>query len=112
VKLLPLEHVRVCEGAVDVSLIVNVSLATIVPLVLPVRILIVPVSAPSVVESAVGVAVNEPAFELMLKLPDDVLKSPAGSTDQYNVVLSATFVVVTFMVPATPSSIEAGAVTA
>ena len=39
------------------------SLATIVPDVLPVRILIVPVSAPSVVWSAEGVTVKDPAFE-------------------------------------------------
>jgi hypothetical protein len=51
--------------------------ATIVPLVLPVRTATVNVSAPSVVESAVGVTLKVPEFEVTVKLPDDVAKSPA-----------------------------------
>ena len=35
------------------------------------------VSAPSVEESAVGVTVNEPAFDVIVNEPDDVVKSPA-----------------------------------
>lgn len=80
-KLLAMDN-EAPAGAVEVSLIVNVSVATVVPLVLPVLIVIVPVSAPSVVESAVGVIVNEAALLVTLNEPDDVLKSPEGDTTQ------------------------------
>jgi hypothetical protein len=57
--------------------------ANIVPEVEPDRIETVNVSAPSVEESAVGVTVKEPAFDVMLKEPEDVEKSPAfESIDQ------------------------------
>jgi hypothetical protein len=48
-----------------------------VPEVEPDLIDTVNVSAPSVEESAVGVTVNEPAFDVMVNEPEDVPKSPA-----------------------------------
>jgi hypothetical protein len=50
---------------VEVSLIVKESFATSVVLAESVYKRIVSVSGPSVVESAVGVIVNDPAFELI-----------------------------------------------
>ena len=99
-------------GSVDVSLIVNVSVATIVPLVLPVLNCMVAVSDPSVVESAVGVTLKLPLPSAsIVTVPDDAPKSPDGVTVQYSVVPELTFVVPTFIVPGEPSSIEVGAVT-
>ena len=64
-------------GVVLVSLIVIVlDVATTVPLTLPVLILAVNVSAPSVEVSAVGVTVNDPILLVIVKLPVDVPKSP------------------------------------
>jgi hypothetical protein len=61
-----------------VSLIVKfVVVANMVPEVEPDLIDTVNVSAPSVVESAVGVTVNEPAFDVMVNEPELVVKSPA-----------------------------------
>jgi hypothetical protein len=84
--------------------------ATIVPLVLTVLIDIVNVSVPSVTASAVGVIVNEPAFDVTVNDPDTAEKSAALVvvlfTVQYNVVPADTFVVVTFIVNALPSLIE------
>jgi hypothetical protein len=61
-----------------VSLIVNVpEVDSIVPDVEPDLIDTVNVSAPSVVASADGVTVNEPAFEVIVNEPEDVEKSPA-----------------------------------
>jgi hypothetical protein len=61
-----------------VSLIVKFDVvANIVPEVEPDLIETVNVSAPSVEESAVGVTVNEPAFDVMVKEPEVVVKSPA-----------------------------------
>jgi hypothetical protein len=61
-----------------VSLIVKfVVVANIVPEVEPDLIDTVNVSAPSVEESAVGVTVNEPAFDVIVNEPEDVVKSPA-----------------------------------
>ena len=91
-------------GVVLVSLIVTeLDVATIVPPTLPVLTLAVKVSAPSVVASAVGVTLNEPALLVIVKLPVDVPKSPAFVTLQYNVVASATFAVVTLNTNALPS---------
>jgi hypothetical protein len=98
--------------AVLVSLIVTDALvATIVPPVLSVRTATVNVSAPSVVESAVGVMLKVPEFAVTVKLPEDVAKSPAlVSTVQYNVVPLETPVVVITNVPALPSLILPGVV--
>ena len=94
-----------------VSLIVIALLvATTVPPVLPVLMLTVNVSAPSVVLSEVGVTVNEPALLLTTNEPLDVPKSPALVTVQYRVVESATLVVLTLMVPALPSLMLVGIV--
>jgi hypothetical protein len=67
-----------------VSLIVNVpEVDSIVPDVEPDLIDTVNVSAPSVVASADGVTVNEPALEVIVNEPEDVPKSPAfESMDQ------------------------------
>jgi hypothetical protein len=51
--------------------------ANIVPDMEPDLIEAVNVSAPSVVESAVGVTVKEPAFEVIVNEPEVVVKSPA-----------------------------------
>jgi hypothetical protein len=57
--------------------------ANIVPEVEPDLIDTVNVSAPSVVLSAVGVTVNEPAFDVIVKEPEVAEKSPAfESIDQ------------------------------
>jgi hypothetical protein len=77
--------------------------ATIVPLILPVLILTVNDSAPSVVLSAVGVTVKLPALLVIVNDPEFVEKSLALLTVQYNVVLLATFVVVTLIVTEDPS---------
>ena len=75
-------------GVVLVSLIVTELLvATTVPLVLPVRTDTVNVSAPSVVASAVGVTLNDPALPVIVNDPDDAavndaLKSPLLDTVQ------------------------------
>jgi hypothetical protein len=61
-----------------VSLIVKFDVvANMVPDVEPDLIDTVNVSAPSVVASADGVTVNEPAFEVIVNEPEDVEKSPA-----------------------------------
>ena len=87
-----------------VSLIVVVAdVATIVPPIPPVLICAANVSAPSVVASSVGVTANDPVLLVIVKLPLDVAKSDALVTVQYNVVASATLVVVTLNVRATPS---------
>jgi hypothetical protein len=84
--------------------------ATIVPLVLTVLIDTVNVSAPSVDTSAVGVTVNDPAFDVTVNDPDTAEKSAllvvVLFTVQYNVVPVATLVVATFIVNALPSLIE------
>jgi hypothetical protein len=51
--------------------------ANIVPDMEPDLIEAVNVSAPSVVESAVGVTVNEPTFEVIVNEPEVAEKSPA-----------------------------------
>ena len=94
----------------DVSLIINVSVANTVPETLPDRILIVAVSAPSVEESAVGVTVKLPEFELRVNESSLVAKSVVGVTVQKSVALGA-FELETVKLPADPSFIEAGAVT-
>jgi hypothetical protein len=63
-------------------MVIALLVATTAPPVLPVLILTVNVSAPSVVLSAVGVTVNEPALLLMVNDPLDVPKSPALVTVQ------------------------------
>jgi hypothetical protein len=102
----------VAAGVREVSLIVTEALvATTVPLVEPVLMLTVNVSAPSVVVSAVGVTENDPVLLVIVNEPLDVAKSPAlVATVQYNVVLLATLVVVTLNVPALPSLILVGIV--
>jgi len=61
-----------------VSLIVNdVVVATTVPLVLPVLIDNVNVSAPSVVKSAVGIMLNDPELFAIANDPVFAVKSPA-----------------------------------
>ena len=70
----------------------------------PPSMLTVNVSAPSVIESAVGVTVNDPALLLITKLPLAVPKSPVFVTVQYKVVASGTLAVATFIVSADPSS--------
>ena len=61
-----------------VSLIVKLDVvANMVPEVEPDLIDNVNVSAPSVVESAAGVTVNEPEFDVMVNEPELVAKSPA-----------------------------------
>ena len=93
-------------GVVLVSLIVIASVvSTTMPLTLPVLSCIWNVSAPSVVESAEGVTVNEPVLLVIIKLPFDSLKSPLFVAVQYNVVASVTLVVSTFIVKALPSLI-------
>ena len=79
-----------------VSLIVTVlEVATIDPLALTVLTLAVNVSAPSVVASASGVTLNDPALLVITKLPVFAAKSPAFVTLQYSVVASSTFAVLT-----------------
>ena len=58
----------------------------------------------SVVASASGCTEKEPVFEVIVKLPLEVVKSPAFVTVQYKVVASSTFVVVTFINNVVPSS--------
>ena len=92
-------------GVVLVSLIVTeLDVATIVPLTLTVLTLAVNVSAPSVVASASGVTLNDPALLVITKLPVFAAKSPAFVTLQYSVVASSTFAVVTLNTNALPSS--------
>ena len=86
------------------------SVANTVPEVLPDRIVIVAVSAPSVEESAVGVTVKLPEFELRVNESSLVAKSEVGVTVQKSVALGA-FELETVKLPADPSFIEAGAVT-
>ena len=77
-KLPPPNHAPITAGgkATLVSLIVKLDVvANMVPEVEPDLIDTVNVSAPSVVESAVGVTVNEPAFDVMVNEPELVEKS-------------------------------------
>ena len=103
-------------GVIDVSLIINVSVATIVPPCEPVLMVTVAVSAPSVVVSAVGVTEKLPALLLIATVPAPGLSKSTGVspvvTLQYNTVPFVTLVVVTFIVPDEPSSIEEGGETA
>jgi len=84
--------------------------ATIGPLVLPVRILTVKVSAPSVVESAVVLILKLPVPVVIVKLPDVAVKSAVvvvtSVMDQYKVVPEATFTVLTVTVKLAPSLTE------
>ena len=93
-----------------VSLMVTELLvATTVPLVEPVLIATVNVSLPSVILSAVGVTVNDPALLLIVNEPDVVPKSPELlAIVQYKVVPLLTSVVSTLNVPALPSLILVG----
>ena len=89
------------------SFIVSVELATTVPEVDPVLILIVYASLPSVKESAIAGIVKEPAFALIVKLPLVVETSAVVAfTVQYSVVPLATFVVETLAVALAPSFVE------
>ena len=99
-------------GVVEVSLIVNVVVSTIVPAWLPVLKVMVAVSSPSVVASAVGNTENDPALLLIVMVPELVAKSAGVSpvvTCQYKVVPLATLVVATLTVPDEPSLICDGA---
>jgi hypothetical protein len=86
--------------------------ATMLPETDPVLILTVNVSAPSVVASATGLMVNEPAFDVIVNDPLTALKSAfdvvALLRVQYSVVPFATLVVLTLKVPLAPSLILAG----
>jgi hypothetical protein len=84
-------------------IVTDPDVATIVPDVLTVLTLAVNVSAPSVVESAVGVTLKLPALLLIVKLPLLVAKSSGLLTVQYNVVPFVTLVVVTLKVSELPS---------
>ena len=81
--------------------------ATMVPDVEPVLNWAVNVSAPSVVRSASGVTVNDPAPELIVTVPDMATKSAlvvvVFPTVQYNVVPLGTPSVVTLNVTPVPS---------
>ena len=86
--------------------------ATTGPAADPVLMFMVNVSDPSVVRSAVGVRVNEPALLLMLKDPPNALKSELEVVPltmvQYSVVPLGTNVVLTLNVPVLPSLILVG----
>ena len=85
-------------------IVISAEVATTVPSALPVLTLTVKISAPSDVESSVGVTLNDPVLPEIVKLPIDVLKSPAFELIvQYNVVKSGTLTVLTLNVNATPS---------
>ena len=97
-------------GLVLVSLMVTSELvATTSSVTLPILILTVNVSAPSVVKSAVGVTENEPVLFVIVNDPLIVEKSPAlVARVQNSTVVLATLVVMTLNVPALPSLIDAG----
>jgi hypothetical protein len=56
-------------------IVIELEVVTIVPLVLTVLTLAVNVSDPSVVLSAIGLIVNDPEFEVIVKLPLEAVKS-------------------------------------
>jgi hypothetical protein len=56
-------------------IVIELEVVTIVPLVLTVLTLAVNVSGPSVVLSAIGLIVNDPEFEVIVKLPLETVKS-------------------------------------
>ena len=91
---------------VDISFIVILEdVVTTVPEILVVLILTVKVSGPYVVRSNVGVTLKLPVFELIVKLPELLLKSEVLEfIVQYRVVPSGTLEVVTLKVREDPSS--------
>jgi hypothetical protein len=96
-------------GVILVSFtVIEPLVATMGPDVLPVRILTVKVSAPSVVESAVVLILKEPVPDVIVKLPDVLVKSAlvvvVSAKVQYNVVPDKTFTVLTVHVNVLPSS--------
>ena len=67
-----------------VSLIITrTDVATTVPVILSVLTLAVKLSAPSLVASAVGVTVNDPEPFVIVKFPDESIKSSGFVTVQY-----------------------------
>jgi len=83
--------------------VTDTDVATIVPLVLIVLTLAVNVSRPSVVASAVGVTEKDPEPFVIVKFPDESIKSPGFVTVQYKFVPFGTFVVATVKVRELPS---------
>ena len=55
--------------------------------------------------SAVGVTVNDPEPFVIVKFPDELIKSPGFVTVQYKVIPGGTFVAVTVKVRGIPSFI-------
>lgn len=100
---------NIVGGVILVSFTVMLALiATTGPDVLPVRMLIEKVSAPSVVVSATVLRVNDPVPDVMVKLPDVLVKSAVvvvmSVIVQYKVVPESTLIVFTVHDSVLPSS--------
>jgi len=101
--------------AADTSTIVtDVDVATIVPVIDPVLMLTVKLLEPSLIRSEIGVILKDPVLLVIVNDPDNAVKSAFELiillTVKYSVVALATLTVVIVKEPAEPSLIEVGVV--
>jgi hypothetical protein len=108
------EKLYTADAADTSTIVTDVDVATIVPVIDPVLMLTVKLLEPSLIRSEIGVILKDPVLLVIVNDPDNAVKSAFELlillTVKYSVVALATLTVVIVKEPAEPSLIEVGVV--